>query len=206
MSLETEKETTESIEAIDGEGMPELPGDGESIGSESEKDGEGKAEDDEVVVSIGDETPAEGQDPAPDWVKDLRKANREKEKRIRELEARLQSSAGDKKPEDLGPKPKLEDHDFDADAYEASLSAWYERKRKHDDEAARRDAEIANQQKEWQDKLDGYSKAKEDLRVRDFEDAEAVAQELPHHGVRQAVREKPEENRQQRLRFPHGEP
>jgi hypothetical protein len=35
-----------------------------------------------------------------------------------------------------------------------------------------------NQQKAWQAKLDGYGKAKAELRVKDFEDAEAVAQEL----------------------------
>jgi len=34
------------------------------------------------------------------------------------------------------------------------------------------------QQKDWQAKLDGYSKAKAELKVKDFEDAEAVAQEL----------------------------
>jgi hypothetical protein len=35
-----------------------------------------------------------------------------------------------------------------------------------------------NQQKAWQSKLDGYGKAKAELRVKDYEDAEAVAQEL----------------------------
>jgi hypothetical protein len=35
-----------------------------------------------------------------------------------------------------------------------------------------------NQQKAWKAKLDGYGRAKAELRVKDFEDAEAVAQEL----------------------------
>ena len=46
--------------------------------------------DDEVVVSIGEEAPpAEEEVRAPEWVRELRKTNREKERRIRELEARL---------------------------------------------------------------------------------------------------------------------
>jgi hypothetical protein len=35
-----------------------------------------------------------------------------------------------------------------------------------------------NQQKAWQAKLDGYGKAKAELRVKDFEDAEEVAQQV----------------------------
>jgi hypothetical protein len=35
-----------------------------------------------------------------------------------------------------------------------------------------------NQQKAWEAKLSGYGKAKAELRVRDYEDAEAVAQEV----------------------------
>jgi hypothetical protein len=58
------------------------------------------------------------------------------------------------------------------------LSDWFERKRKADDIAARQEAEIANQQKAWQTKLDSYTTAKTALKVKDFEDAEAVAQEL----------------------------
>jgi hypothetical protein len=132
----------------------------------------------DVIVSIGEEAPPpEEQAHAPGWVKELRKANREKEKRIRELEAKLNQSP-ERKPVVLGAKPKLEDHDYDADKYEAALTDWFERKRQADTEAQKvQEAEQA-QQRAWQEKLDGYGKAKAELRVRDFEDAEAVAQEL----------------------------
>jgi len=67
-------------------------------------------ESDEVVVSIGEEAPpAEEEQRAPEWVRELRKANREKERRIRELEAKLQTTAQtENKPVALGPKPKLD--------------------------------------------------------------------------------------------------
>lgn len=136
-------------------------------------------ESDEVVVSIGEEAPpTDERQRAPEWVRELRKSNREKERRIRELEARLQTTQTETKPVALGSKPKLEEFDYDADRFEQALDAWHERKREHDLEAEKvRQAEQAQQQA-WQAKLDGYSKAKAELRVRDYEDAEAIAQEV----------------------------
>ena len=142
--------------------------------------GEGADEPDEVVVSIGEEAPpAEEEQRAPEWVRELRKANREKERRIRELEARLQTTAQtENKPVSLGPKPKLEEFDYDADRFEQALDAWHDRKRQHDLQTEMvRQAEL-QQHQAWQAKLDSYSKAKAELRVRDYEDAEAIAQEV----------------------------
>jgi hypothetical protein len=160
----------------------------EQVGDEQNSDadqqdqdsGNDQAEDDvdEVIVSIGEEAPPpEEQAHAPGWVKELRKANREKEKRIRELEAKLTQTT-EKKPVILGPKPKLEDHDYDADRFEAALADWFDRKRVADAEAQKAQQAEHAQKQAWQEKLDGYGKAKAELRVRDFEDAEAVAQEL----------------------------
>ena len=134
----------------------------------------------EVVVSIGEEAPPpEEQTHAPEWVRELRKTNRELQRQNRELQNKLQTTAQtETKPVVLGVKPKLEDHDYDADKFEAALADWFERKRQADEANARQEAEVMNQQKAWKAKLDGYGKAKAELRVKDFEDAEAVAQEL----------------------------
>ena len=133
----------------------------------------------EVVVSIGEEAPPpEEQTHAPEWVRELRKTNRELQRQNRELQSKLQTNAIETKPVVLGPKPKLEDHDYDADKFEDALAGWFERKRKADEMQAAQEAEVMNQQKAWKAKLDGYGKAKAELRVKDFEDAEAVAQEL----------------------------
>jgi len=133
----------------------------------------------EVVVSIGEEAPPpEEHTPAPEWVKELRKTNRELQRQNRELQGRLQAAPPEIKPVVIGTKPKLEDHDYDAEKYEEALTNWFERKRQADDVNAKQEAEVMNQQKAWQAKLDGYGKAKAELRVKDYEDAEAVAQEV----------------------------
>lgn len=141
---------------------------------------EDEGDSDEVVVSIGEEAPPpEEPAHAPEWVRELRKTNRELQRQNRELQTKLQTTAQTEiKPVTLGPKPKLEDHDYDADKYEEALTTWFERKRQTDEVNARQEAEVMNQQKAWQAKLDGYGKAKAELKVKDFEDAEAIAQEL----------------------------
>jgi len=138
-------------------------------------------ESDEVVVSISGEEapPPEEQTQAPEWVRELRKTNRELQRQNRELQGKLQTSAQTEiKPVVLGKKPSLEDHDYDAEKFEEALTHWFERKRQADEINAKQEAEVMTQQKAWQAKLEGYGKAKAELRVKDFDDAEATAQEL----------------------------
>jgi len=168
--LEDEPQEVE-IEAGENEAASDQLTDGETEQHEEESD--------EVVVSIGEEAPpAEEEQRAPEWVRELRKANREKERRIRELEAKLQTTQTENKPVALGTKPKLEEFDYDTDKFEQALDAWYDRRRQHDLQTEMvRQAEL-QQHQAWQAKLDSYSKAKAELRVRDYEDAEALAQEV----------------------------
>jgi hypothetical protein len=137
---------------------------------------EDEDDEDEVVISIGEESPPQDEEVrAPAWVRELRKSNREKERKIRELEAKLNTTATETKPVALVSKPTLESCDYDSDEYEQKLAAWYEHKREYDaaeaNVAAQRDAEA----KAWQDKLDSYAKAKASLKVRDYDEAEATA-------------------------------
>jgi len=161
------EETTSEYQSTDDQGD-----------DQSTEDNEG--DNDEVIVSIGEEAPPpEEQTHAPEWVRELRKTNRELQRQNRELQGKLQSTAQtETKPVVLGKKPSLEEHDYDADKFEAALADWFERKRQADESNAKQEVEVMNQQKAWQAKLDGYGKAKAELRVKDFEDAEAVAQEL----------------------------
>jgi len=134
---------------------------------------------DEVVVSIGEESPPHVEETrAPEWVRELRKSHRELQKRNRELEQKLTTVAPPAMVVDPGRKPTLESHDYDAAAYEQALASWYERKRQADEQEARQRAETQAAEAAWQAKLDSYSRAKAELKVRDYEDAEAIAQEL----------------------------
>jgi hypothetical protein len=136
-------------------------------------------EDDDVIVSIGEDAPPqEEHTQAPEWVRELRKTNRELQRQNRELQSKLQTTPTEPNPVVVGTKPKLEDHDYDADKYEEALTNWFERKRQADEINAKQEAEVMTQQKAWQAKLDGYGKAKAELRVRDYEDAESAVQEL----------------------------
>jgi len=139
---------------------------------------EDEGDNDDVIVSIGEEAPPPEEQPAhaPEWVRELRKTNRELQRQNRELQSKLQTTSTETKPVVLGTKPKLEDFDYDADQFETALANWFERKRQADEANAKQEAEVMTQQKAWQAKLEGYGKAKTELRVPDYEDAEAVAQ------------------------------
>lgn len=180
----------DQIEIDDVEVLDDEAGQTENVGDEdnsiTDQDGDAddgedtEGDDDEVVVSIGEEAPPpEETTRAPEWVRELRKADREKARRIKELEAKLNAAAAtETKPVALGAKPKLEDHDYDTEKFEAALADWYERKRVADQRVEQqRQAEKA-QHDAWQARLESYGKARAELKVRDFEDAEATAQEV----------------------------
>jgi len=172
--IDTDDDDTAIIEDEATE-QPKAQAEGDQAADQD--DGE---EPDEVVVSIGEEAPPpEEQTHAPEWVRELRKTNRELQRQNRELQGKLQTSAQTEiKPVVLGKKPNLEDHDYDAEKFEEALTIWFERKRQADEVNAKQEAEVMTQQKAWQAKLEGYGKAKAELRVKDFDDAEATAQEL----------------------------
>lgn len=134
---------------------------------------------DEVVVSIGEEPPPQ-EDPAqaPEWVRELRKKNRDDQRRIRELEEQLKvNKEAETKPASLGKKPALEDFDYDTERFEQELTGWYDRKRQHDDATARAREAEETAQAAWKKKLDAYGAAKTELKVKDFDDAEAALQD-----------------------------
>ena len=153
--------------------VPEQTGD-EVVDADQQPEPE---EPEEITVSIGEESPPpEEETRAPEWVRDLRKQHRELQKRNRELEQRLEQT---KPPQtvQVGKKPTLEEYDYDTSKFEVALESWYDRKRKADEqEAQQRQAQEA-QQREWNAKLESYADARSKLKVKDFEDAELIAQE-----------------------------
>jgi hypothetical protein len=135
-------------------------------------------ESDEVVISIGEEPPPPEPEPAPEWVRELRKSHRELQRRNRELEAKIQQAPETNPVVTLGAKPSLESYDYDTEKYEASLADWYERKRSVDEQEAKARQAEQQQAEAWQQKLQGYAEAKTKLKVKDYDDAEEVAQQM----------------------------
>jgi len=164
-----EQHEDQEVEAVEDEQHEQPEAEAEQTAEEPEHD--------EVVVTIGDEEP-EAKAAAPDWVKELRKAHRDTQKENRELREKLKTLAEPAaKPATLGTKPKLEDYDYDAEQYERELTAWYDTKRKVDEQTAQAEAAQKEQADAWQSKLTAYGEAKTQLKVNDFDDAEGTVLE-----------------------------
>ena len=163
-------DTVELEQPVENVPEPEQTSEPEAPTAEAEQPA-----DDGIVVQIGDEEP-EQQERAPEWVRELRRQHRELQKQNRELQAKLQTAAPAQQVT-LGPKPTLEAADYDTARYEQQLEAWYARKREVD--AQERQAREVQEQhtRAWQEKLEGYAKAKAELKVKDYDDAEAIVQQ-----------------------------
>lgn len=152
--------------------------------TESEEEESSEEEEDEgVIVTIGDEKPPvedEEEKTAPKWVKDLRKSDKEKARRIRELERELadKSSPAAAKAPELGPKPTLEDCDWDAEDFETKLTAWHEQKRKVEDAKQEATKKQEADQQAWQGKLSRYTETQAALKAKDFADVEESVKSL----------------------------
>jgi hypothetical protein len=178
MLEQQEQERVENYEVVIDEQEPESQVDAEQLSGTDEADGDDDAIADEVVVSIGDDQPPE-EKPAPRWVKELRKSQRELQRENRELKSRIESSARtETKPVQLGPKPTLDSCDYDSERFEDELASWFDRKRESDQQELNARAVHEAQEREWGEKLRSYQKAKADLRVRDYEDAEESLQQV----------------------------
>jgi hypothetical protein len=144
-------------------------------------EGENKAapddtEEEELIVTIGEEAPPQQDEDtkAPEWLRNVRKQNREQAKKIRVLEQQLAQAQPREQTPQLGPKPTLESCDYDADLFERKLDAWKERKLVSDrQQAEARDAE-AKRQEYFNSKFEAYSTRKAEVigKIKDFADVE----------------------------------
>lgn len=139
---------------------------------------EENVENEEDVISIEGETPPvqEEQHKAPEWVKEVRKRNRELNEEVKRLKAQVGQDVAVANVT-LPAKPKLEDFDYDSDLYDEALEKWYAKREEvklH--EAKAKEAQEA-QAKQWQGVVDNYTNAKNSLRVPDYDLAEGVVED-----------------------------
>jgi hypothetical protein len=167
---ETLPETADAIE------LPET----ETPDAEAPPDDAPEEEEGEVVVTFGDEAPPPEPEPTLDSnpLREQRQKIKELEREKRELEDRLRAKEAPIPETPLGPKPKLEDYDYDADKFELAYDDWTERKRQADEKAAKANAEARAKEEAWQAKLADYGQAKAKLKVLDYEDAEERIQQI----------------------------
>lgn len=162
------------LDGVDGDSQEDAGDAGQSA------DGDGAAAgEDDVVITIGEEVVAEDEEVAraPEWVRDLRKSNREKDRVIRDLQQKISASAPAQQAVTLGVKPTLATCDFDETKYETDLEAWHTRKREVEDQQRAKEDGDKKSRDAWQTKLADYGKAKTALKVSDFEEAEETVKE-----------------------------
>jgi len=177
IQAETQDENIIVTSADDGERVENVD---ETVSDSQDEAGQDAAnDDDEVVVSIGEESPPqEEKEPAPEWVRELRKSYRELQRENRELKAKtVATQTVDEKPLSLGAKPTLEQFDYDAEQFEGALEQWYETKRKVDEQESAKKAEQQKAEQEWQNTLKNYDGLRTQLRVKDYDEAESVVLE-----------------------------
>ena len=184
VELDTEGDQVQAVlddpqQEAEQQALPDVAADEAPAGEQQDDQGD---ESGEVVVTLGDEPapqPEEEANKAPEWVRELRKANREKDRRIRELESKLAAPVQQPQSVVVGEKPTLAGCDYDAEVFEQQLSEWTDRKRQAD-EAQRKQQEQAQQaQQKWQATRQSYEAEKAEFRAKypAFDEAEEAVKD-----------------------------
>jgi len=171
----TETEETETPEVEQAEAEAEVT---EEVETETEEASETE-DDEEIFVTVGDEEapPQEEEtNEAPEWVKDVRKQNRELQKKVKELE-RQTAVVEEKKPATLSKKPTLEDFDYDSQEYETALDKWHDEKIEVDKQQNVLKEEEQKQADAWKKTYDDYSEAVKNTKIRNYGQAEDVVKD-----------------------------
>lgn len=142
--------------------------------------------DEEIQLTEEDDEHVDGQ-PAPQWVKDLRKNNREKDKELRELRRQLeqvQSRSAEQQPQQqsdvIPPKPTLESCDYDEVAFEQAVTDWHEKKSRAEQSKQEQQRQQQESIKKFQQRLEKHQERATKLPVKDYrETEEIVRRELP---------------------------
>lgn len=183
--LRTELDEEDNIDPIEDNQEDESQENPEKTQDEASQSDDETSKDEEFVITAGDEEPKPSDDddfsgkPAPIWVKDLRKKEREARKRIKELEAQVQQVKPAEKLIEVGPKPRLADFDYDEDDFESAVEQWHERKRQVEQQQAAKQAEDEKAKQAWQTKMQSYEERRQNVasKVRDFEEVEEAAKD-----------------------------
>ncbi len=146
-------------------------GDEQSAEATGQQEG-AESDADELIVTIGDSQPEEDEKSAPSWVKELRRKNREDQRKIRELEEKLNAVQGGAPVNEPPKKPKLEDFDYDADEFEKAMDAYYSQKADHDRKAEEQRKAQEEREKEWSERLKTYAEGKTKYPAERMKEAE----------------------------------
>ncbi|QTP32814.1 hypothetical protein B7759_01392 [Burkholderia glumae] len=175
---ETEDNEILDVETPDEELSGEPDAEGEQSAPSDPEAGEGTPEeagDDEGIdLQFGDEAP-----PAPtsddgdnSAMRQMRKRIAEQTRIIKQYEAKEKQVAQPAQTPKLGPKPTLQEFDYDEGKYDAALDKWYETKRAVDAAEAEQRQALEKREAANRARLESYANAASTLKVKDFKDSE----------------------------------
>lgn len=136
--------------------------------------------DEEISLTDEDDDHVDGQ-PAPQWVKDLRKNNREKDKELRELRRQLeqvQSRPAAQQPQQqtdvIPPKPTLASCEYDETAFEQAMTDWHEKKSRVEQQKQQQERQQQEYQQRFQQRIEAHKQRAAKLPVKDYQEMESI--------------------------------
>lgn len=142
--------------------------------------------DEEIPLTEEDDDHVDGQ-PAPQWIRDLRKANREKDKELREVRRQLeqlQSRPAEQQPQQqadvIPPKPTLESCEYDEAAFEQAMTDWHEKKSRAEQQKQQQERQQQEYQQRFQQRVEAHKQRAAKFPMKDYQEMEAIVlSELP---------------------------
>ncbi|EEQ1193169.1 phage capsid protein [Salmonella enterica] len=193
IDLSEKQESAEEVTTEKPQPEEKVQETGEKVEAESEQTDEPPEEyslrvgDEEIPLTEEDDDRVDGQ-PAPQWVKDLRKGFKETQKENRELRRQLEEALA--KPAEqqptqtqtdaIPPKPTLESCDYDEQAFETALTDWHEKKSRAEQQKQQQQRQQQEVIQRFQQRLEKHNERATRLPVKDYrETEEIVRRELP---------------------------
>lgn len=142
--------------------------------------------DEEIPLTEEDDDNVDGQ-PAPQWVKELRKGFKETQKENRELRRQLeqiQSRPAEQQPQQqtdvIPPKPTLESCEYDEEAFEQAMTDWHEKKSRAEQQKQQQERQQQEYQQRFQQRVEAHKQRAAKFPMKDYQEMEAIVlSELP---------------------------
>lgn len=191
IGLSEKQETAEEVTTEQTQPEEKVQATEEKVETESEQAEEQPEEyslrvgDEEISLTEEDDDHVDGQ-PAPQWVKDLRKNNRDKDKELRELRRQLEviqaKPAEQQQPQSdaIPPKPTLESCEYDEEAFEKAVTDWHENKSRVEQTKQQQQRQQQEYQQRFQQRVEAHKKRASTLPVKDYQQMEEIVRaEVP---------------------------
>ncbi|UAN64293.1 phage capsid protein [Serratia sp. JSRIV006] len=141
--------------------------------------------DEEISLSTEDDEHIDGQ-PAPQWVRELRKGFKETQKENRELRRQLEqvqskpAEVQQPQVEAVPPKPTLESCEYDEEAFERAVTDWHEKKSRAEQAKQQQQRQQQEYQQRFQQRVDAHKQRAAKLPVKDYQEMEEIVRaEVP---------------------------